>query len=105
MVRDGVCFIDLVSLEEPNLIAKAVMTDRGLVDQSGEWQTPLGRSQPLRMRELSLAIPVDVHTTSGMVPGHLAVKLLGAFPRQHSPWRPRQPDQVDADPPEPRGDV
>ena len=96
---------DLAGLEDPNLVAQAVMTNLGLVDQSGEWPTPLERSQPLRMRGLALAIPVDMQTTSGMVPGHLAVKLLGAFPRQQSTWRPRQPDQVDADPPEPRGDV
>ncbi len=82
---------DLAGLEDPNLVAQAVMTNLRLVDQSGEWPTPLGRSQPLRMRELSLAIPVDVHTTSGMVPGHLAVKMLGAFPRQHSPYDPVSP--------------
>ena len=95
---------DLAGFEDPNLVAQAVMTNLGLVDQSGEWPTPLERSQPLRMRGLALAIPVDMQTTSGMVPGHLAVKLLGAFPRQQSTWRPRQPDQVAADPPEPRGD-
>ena len=80
------------------------MTNLGLVDQSGEWPTTLERSQPLRMRGLALAIPGDMQTASGPVPGHLAVKLLGAFPRQQSTWRPRQPDQVAADPPEPRGE-
>jgi non-specific serine/threonine protein kinase len=31
-------------LEDPNLVANAVMTNLGLVDQSGEWPTTLERS-------------------------------------------------------------
>ena len=35
-VRDGAWFIDLAGLDDPHLVAKAVMTNLGLVDQSGQ---------------------------------------------------------------------
>ena len=35
-VRDGVWFVDLASLDDPHLVAKAVMSALGLVDQSGD---------------------------------------------------------------------
>jgi hypothetical protein len=40
-VRHGVWFIDLAGLEDPHLVAKAVITSLGLMDQSGEWPTSL----------------------------------------------------------------
>ena len=38
-VRDGVWFVELAGLDDPHLVAKAVMTAVGLVDQSGQWPT------------------------------------------------------------------
>ena len=38
-VSDGVWFVDLAGLDDPHLVAKAVMTAVGLVDQSGQWPT------------------------------------------------------------------
>lgn len=40
-VRDGVWFIDLAGLEDPHLVAKAVITSLGVADQSGQWPTSL----------------------------------------------------------------
>jgi predicted ATPase/DNA-binding CsgD family transcriptional regulator len=40
-VHDGVWFIDLAGLEDPHLVPKAVITNLGLVDKSGEWPTSL----------------------------------------------------------------
>jgi predicted ATPase/DNA-binding CsgD family transcriptional regulator len=40
-VRDGVWFNDLAGLEDPHLVPKAVITNLGLVDRSGEWPTSL----------------------------------------------------------------
>jgi predicted ATPase/DNA-binding CsgD family transcriptional regulator len=40
-VRDGVWFIDLAGLEDPHLVAKAVITNLGVADQSGQWPTSL----------------------------------------------------------------
>jgi ABC-type cobalamin/Fe3+-siderophores transport system ATPase subunit len=40
-LRDGVWFIDLAGLEDPHLVAKAVITSLGLVDKSGQWPTSL----------------------------------------------------------------
>lgn len=38
-VPDGVWFVDLAGLDDPHLVAKAVMSALGLVDQSGQWPT------------------------------------------------------------------
>ena len=38
-VRDGVWFVELAGLDDPHLVAKAVMSAVGLVDQSGQWPT------------------------------------------------------------------
>ena len=40
-VRDGVWFIDLAGLEDPHLVAKAVISGLGVADQSGQWPTSL----------------------------------------------------------------
>src|ERR1700704_1069119 len=40
-VRDGAWFIDLAGLEDPHLVAKAVITSLGLADKSGQWPTSL----------------------------------------------------------------
>ena len=40
-VRDGVWFIDLAGLEDPHLVAKAVISSLGVADQSGQWPTSL----------------------------------------------------------------
>jgi predicted ATPase/DNA-binding CsgD family transcriptional regulator len=40
-VRDGVWFIDLAGLEDPHLVAKAVITSLGVADHSGQWPTSL----------------------------------------------------------------
>jgi predicted ATPase/DNA-binding CsgD family transcriptional regulator len=40
-VADGAWFVDLAGLDDPHLVAKAVMTSLGLVDQSGQWPTSL----------------------------------------------------------------
>jgi predicted ATPase/DNA-binding CsgD family transcriptional regulator len=40
-VRDGVWFIDLAGLEDPHLVAKAVITSLGVADKSGQWPTSL----------------------------------------------------------------
>ena len=40
-VRDGVWFIDLAGLEDPHLVAKAVISNLGVADQSGKWPTSL----------------------------------------------------------------
>jgi len=40
-VRDGVWFIDLAGLKDPHLVPKAVITNLGLADKSGEWPTSL----------------------------------------------------------------
>ena len=40
-VRDGAWFIDLAGLEDPHLVPKAVITNLGLADKSGEWPTSL----------------------------------------------------------------
>jgi predicted ATPase/DNA-binding CsgD family transcriptional regulator len=40
-LRDGVWFIDLAGLEDPHLVAKAVITSLGVADQSGQWPTSL----------------------------------------------------------------
>jgi len=40
-VRDGVWFIDLAGLEDPHLVAKAVISGLGVGDQSGQWPTSL----------------------------------------------------------------
>jgi predicted ATPase/DNA-binding CsgD family transcriptional regulator len=40
-VRDGVWFIDLAGLEDPHLVPRAVITNLGLVDKSGQWPTSL----------------------------------------------------------------
>ncbi len=39
--RDGVWFIDLAGLEDPHLVAKAVISSLGVADQSGTWPTSL----------------------------------------------------------------
>jgi len=39
--RDGVWFIDLAGLEDPHLVAKAVISGLGVADQSGQWPTSL----------------------------------------------------------------
>src|SRR5579863_10133587 len=41
IVRDGVWFIDLAGLEDPHLVAKAVITSLGVADHSGQWPTSL----------------------------------------------------------------
>jgi predicted ATPase/DNA-binding CsgD family transcriptional regulator len=38
-VRDGAWFVELAGLDDPHLVAKAVMSALGLVDQSGQWPT------------------------------------------------------------------
>lgn len=38
-VRDGVWLVELAGLDDPHLVAKAVMSAVGLVDQSGQWPT------------------------------------------------------------------
>ena len=38
-VRDGVWLVELAGLDDAHLVAKAVMTAVGLVDQSGQWPT------------------------------------------------------------------
>jgi predicted ATPase/DNA-binding CsgD family transcriptional regulator len=40
-VRDGVWFIDLAGLDDPHLVAKAVITGLGVADRSGQWPTSL----------------------------------------------------------------
>ena len=40
-LRDGVWFIDLAGLEDPHLVAKAVISGLGVADQSGQWPTSL----------------------------------------------------------------
>jgi predicted ATPase/DNA-binding CsgD family transcriptional regulator len=40
-VRDGVWFVDLAGLEDPHLVAKAVITSLGVADKSGQWPTSL----------------------------------------------------------------
>ncbi len=40
-VRDGVWFIDLAGLDDPHLVAKAVITGLGVADKSGQWPTSL----------------------------------------------------------------
>ena len=40
-LRDGVWFIDLAGLEDPHLVAKAVISSLGVADQSGQWPTSL----------------------------------------------------------------
>ncbi len=40
-VRDGVWFIDLAGLEDPHLVAKAVISSLGVADHSGQWPTSL----------------------------------------------------------------
>ncbi len=40
-MRDGVWFIDLAGLEDPHLVAKAVISGLGVADQSGQWPTSL----------------------------------------------------------------
>jgi predicted ATPase/DNA-binding CsgD family transcriptional regulator len=40
-VRDGAWFIDLAGLDDPHLVAKAVITSLGLADKSGRWPTSL----------------------------------------------------------------
>src|SRR3979490_166297 len=40
-VHDGVWFIDLAGLEDPHLVPKAVITNLGLADKSGQWPTSL----------------------------------------------------------------
>lgn len=40
-MRDGVWFIDLAGLEDPHLVAKAVISSLGVADQSGQWPTSL----------------------------------------------------------------
>jgi non-specific serine/threonine protein kinase len=40
-LRDGVWFVDLAGLEDPHLVAKAVISGLGVADQSGQWPTSL----------------------------------------------------------------
>ena len=40
-MSDGVWFIDLAGLEDPHLVPKAMITNLGLVDKSGQWPTSL----------------------------------------------------------------
>jgi predicted ATPase/DNA-binding CsgD family transcriptional regulator len=40
-LRDGVWFVDLAGLEDPHLVAKAVISNLGVADQSGQWPTSL----------------------------------------------------------------
>ncbi len=40
-MRDGVWFIDLAGLDDPHLVAKAVISSLGVADQSGQWPTSL----------------------------------------------------------------
>ena len=40
-VRDGVWFIDFAGLDDPHLVAKAVITSLGVADKSGQWPTSL----------------------------------------------------------------
>src|SRR2546430_10578846 len=40
-VHDGAWFIDLAGLDDPHLVPKAVITNLGLADKSGQWPTSL----------------------------------------------------------------
>src|ERR1700716_3371999 len=40
-VHDGVGFIELAGLDDPRLVPKAVITNLGLADKSGQWPTSL----------------------------------------------------------------
>jgi predicted ATPase/DNA-binding CsgD family transcriptional regulator len=63
--RDGVWFVELAGLDDPHLVAKAVMTALGLVDQSGEWPTSVLVAH-LGSREAVLVVDNCEHLLDGI---------------------------------------